>query len=78
MNFHKKLRGILNKLFIFWQEMNMKLNFKPNIVLIMDDDMGFSDIGCYGGEINTPNIDQMAEGGLRFTLFHNNSNHCKK
>jgi arylsulfatase len=46
---------------------------KPNIILIMADDMGFSDIGCYGGEINTPNIDGLAEGGLRFTQFYNNS-----
>ncbi len=46
---------------------------KPNIILIMADDMGFSDIGCYGGEINTPNIDRLAAGGLRFTQFYNNS-----
>ena len=37
---------------------------KPNIVLIMADDMGFSDIGCYGGEIPTPNLDRLAGGGL--------------
>ena len=46
---------------------------KPNIVLIMADDMGFSDIGCYGGEISTPNIDRLAAGGLRFTQFYNNA-----
>jgi len=46
---------------------------RPNIILIMADDMGFSDIGCYGGEIQTPNIDRLAEGGLRFTQFYNNS-----
>jgi arylsulfatase len=46
---------------------------KPNIVLIMADDMGFSDIGCYGGEIDTPNIDSLAKGGLRFSQFYNNS-----
>lgn len=39
---------------------------KPNIVLILNDDMGFSDIGCYGGEIETPNLDRLAAGGLRF------------
>jgi arylsulfatase A-like enzyme len=44
---------------------------KPNIVLIMVDDMGFSDIGCYGGEIPTPHIDALAAGGLRFTHFYN-------
>jgi len=44
---------------------------KPNIILIMADDLGYSDIGCYGGEIRTPNIDSLAAGGLRFTQFYN-------
>jgi len=44
---------------------------RPNIVLIMADDLGFSDIGCYGGEIETPNLDALAAGGLRFTQFYN-------
>ena len=44
---------------------------RPNIILIMVDDMGYSDIGCYGGEVQTPNIDMLAEGGLRFTQFYN-------
>ncbi|NIJ45911.1 arylsulfatase [Wenyingzhuangia heitensis] len=44
---------------------------KPNIVLIMGDDIGFSDIGAYGGEIETPNIDRLAHGGLRFKTFYN-------
>jgi len=44
---------------------------RPNIVLIMCDDMGYSDIGCYGGEIETPNIDRLAKQGLRFTQFYN-------
>ncbi len=46
---------------------------RPNIVLIMADDMGYSDIGCYGGEIRTPNIDRLARGGLRFSQFYNNA-----
>ncbi len=45
---------------------------RPNIVLIMADDMGFSDLGCYGGEIETPNIDRLAQNGLRFSQFYNN------
>ena len=45
---------------------------RPNILLIMADDMGFSDLGCYGGEIHTPNLDRLAAGGLRFTQFYNN------
>lgn len=43
---------------------------RPNIVLIMADDMGYSDLGCYGGEIQTPNLDRLAGGGLRFTNFY--------
>ncbi len=49
---------------------------KPNILLIMVDDMGFSDIGCYGGEIDTPNIDKLAAEGLRFTHFYNTGRCC--
>ena len=44
---------------------------RPNVVLIMADDLGFSDIGCYGSEIQTPNLDQLANSGLRFTQFYN-------
>jgi arylsulfatase len=44
---------------------------KPNILVIMVDDLGFSDFGCYGSEIQTPNIDALAENGLRFTQFYN-------
>jgi hypothetical protein len=39
---------------------------KPNVLLIMADDLGFSDLGCYGGEIATPNLDSIAQNGLRF------------
>jgi arylsulfatase A-like enzyme len=49
---------------------------RPNIVLIMSDDMGFSDIGCYGGEIKTPNLDKLAAGGLRLTQFYNTARCC--
>lgn len=44
---------------------------RPNFILIMVDDMGYSDIGCYGGEVKTPNIDKLAKNGLRFTQFYN-------
>ena len=44
---------------------------KPNIVIIMADDLGYSDIGCYGSEIETPNLDSLAKGGLRFSQFYN-------
>lgn len=43
---------------------------RPNIVLIMTDDMGYSDLGCFGGEIRTPNLDRLATKGLRFTNFY--------
>ncbi len=49
---------------------------RPNIVVILVDDMGFSDIGCYGGEIPTPNLDALAKGGLRFTQFYNTGRCC--
>jgi arylsulfatase A-like enzyme len=44
---------------------------KPNILIVLADDMGFSDLGCYGGEIHTPNLDGLARDGLRFTQFYN-------
>ena len=44
---------------------------RPNILLILADDLGFSDLGCYGGEIQTPNLDSLAENGLRFSQFYN-------
>jgi arylsulfatase len=44
---------------------------KPNILFILADDLGFSDLGCYGGEVKTPNLDKLAAGGLRFTQFYN-------
>ena len=40
---------------------------RPNFLIILADDLGFSDIGCYGGEIKTPNIDKLAQDGVRFT-----------
>ena len=46
---------------------------KPNIVLIMADDMGYSDLGCYGGEIKTPHLDRLAENGIRYTQAYNTS-----
>ena len=44
---------------------------RPNVVLILADDLGYSDLGCYGGEIETPNLDALAQGGLRFSQFYN-------
>lgn len=53
-----------------------KPDTRPNIIIILADDMGFSDIGAYGGEIHTPNLDQLAAGGLRFSGAYNTSRCC--
>jgi arylsulfatase A-like enzyme len=49
---------------------------RPNVILILSDDMGFSDLGCFGGEIHTPNLDRLAKDGLRFTQFYNTARCC--
>ncbi|MEM1358660.1 MAG: arylsulfatase, partial [Bacteroidota bacterium] len=49
---------------------------RPNIVIILADDMGFSDLGCYGGEIRTPNLDRLAANGLRYRHFYNAARCC--
>ncbi|MEX0324267.1 MAG: arylsulfatase [Puniceicoccaceae bacterium] len=49
---------------------------QPNIIVILSDDMGYTDIGCYGGEIDTPNLDKLAANGLRFTQFYNTGRCC--
>jgi arylsulfatase len=49
---------------------------RPNIILILADDMGFSDLGCYGSEIQTPNLDRLAARGMRFTQFYNTARCC--
>ena len=43
---------------------------RPNILLLVADDLGYADLGCYGGDIETPNIDQLAKEGIRFSRFH--------
>ncbi len=49
---------------------------RPNILVILADDLGYSDLGCFGGEIPTPNIDRLASGGLRFSAFYNSARCC--
>ena len=51
-------------------------NERPNIIVILADDLGYSDLGCYGGEINTPNIDALGAGGVRFTQLYNSARCC--
>ncbi|WDE95397.1 arylsulfatase [Lentisphaera profundi] len=64
------MKFIFLSFFIF---LNLFSAEKPNIVFILVDDMGYSDLGCYGSEISTPNIDSLAENGLRFTQMYNTS-----
>ncbi|MEP0366893.1 MAG: arylsulfatase [Cyclobacteriaceae bacterium] len=64
----RKIHVVLLLTFIFASCAERK---RPNIILIMGDDIGFSDIGSYGGEIETPNLDRLANEGLRFTSFYN-------
>ena len=53
-----------------------KKDARPNVIVILADNLGFSDIGCYGGEIHTPNLDRLAANGLRFNNFYNTSRSC--
>lgn len=56
--------------------LNITAQQKPNIIVILADDMGFSDLGAYGGEVNTPNIDRLAQHGLRYKQFYNAARCC--
>src|SRR5688500_19523443 len=49
---------------------------RPNILVILADDLGYSDLGCYGSEIATPNLDRLAASGVRFTQFYNQARCC--
>ena len=62
-----RLQCIVLLVFVCWA----RAATKPNIMVIMVDDMGYSDMGCFGGEVNTPNLNSLAENGLRFTQFYN-------
>jgi len=56
---------------LFWMPLPATEQARPNVLLILADDLGFSDAACYGGEIATPNLDALAKDGLRFTQFYN-------
>ena len=58
------------------QQNSVQNTKRPNIIVILTDDMGYCDIGCYGAEISTPNLDALANGGLRFTQFYNTARCC--
>jgi arylsulfatase len=61
---------------LFASYKTIPIDTRPNIIYIMVDDMGYSDLGCYGGEVNTPNIDQLAANGIKLKKFYNNSRCC--
>jgi arylsulfatase A-like enzyme len=61
---------------MFFFSTSLALAERPNVIIILSDDMGYSDIGCYGGEINTPVLDNLAANGLRFTQFYNTGRCC--
>lgn len=63
-------------LFLFTATPSVCFAQRPNIIYIMADDMGYSDIGCYGGEVHTPNIDQLAANGIKLKSFYNNARCC--
>ncbi len=61
--------------FVFLLSLSLAIHAapRPNIIMIIADDMGYSDLGCYGGEIETPNLDKLAAGGLRFANYYSNN-----
>lgn len=70
------LLSILFLIFSCTPKSEKKADPRPNIILILADDLGFSDLGSFGGEINTPNLDYLANQGIRFTRFFNTSRCC--
>ena len=71
-----RMKYIANLFILLTVSVFAKDSVRPNIVIIMSDDMGYSDIGCYGGEIQTPALDGLAANGLRFTQFYNTARCC--
>ena len=71
------MRGVISTLLVLWlcgaADAEPK---RPNIVVILADDLGYSDLGCYGSEIRTPTLDALAAGGVRFTQFYNAGRCC--
>ncbi len=70
------IKNTLTALFVALVPFHIYSQVKPNIVVVLVDDLGFSDLGCYGGEIPTPNIDSLARSGIRLTNFYNTARCC--
>lgn len=76
LSFLKSLWHLILPTLLVAASTDLTCGSQPNIVIIMCDDVGYSDLGCFGSEIETPNIDNLALGGLRFTQFYNNARCC--
>lgn len=70
------LTGLTFSLLWVTQPLSAEQQTPPNIILILADDLGYSDLGCYGGEISTPHIDSLAAGGVKFTQLYNSARCC--
>ena len=75
MSYRTRFLFVLFALGVEWLSIGIAAD-KPNVVVILSDDMGYSDLGCYGGEIATPHLDALAANGLRFTQFYNTARCC--
>ena len=75
-NYFIKILFFINVSYCFSNAIFAQKSSRPNIILILADDMGYSDIGCFGSEIETPNIDKLAAKGLRMSQFYNNARCC--
>ena len=64
---------VLDESEIRWPHLELDPHKKPNVVVIVLDDVGFGQIGCYGSSINTPSMDALAAGGVRYSCFHTTS-----
>ena len=70
------LLNLFSHFFVFSQEQKLELPQKPNVVFILADDVGYGDIGVYGGKVPTPNIDSLAQQGMLFTDAHSPAALC--
>lgn len=79
MNFNRAVLSILSLSVLMGCQTSVEApqtDNRPNVIVILADDLGFSDVGSYGGEISTPNLDYLAQNGMRFTQFYNTSRCC--